>query len=240
MKNKKKKISIIVLTILLLSLTIFICIKLIPLLTSLKDPEYQEKFKNYIDEMGWKGWFSVLLIQVLQIFIAFIPGEIVEILSGVLYGSLGGLFICLLGILIGSVLIYYTVKLFANKSLQKFKDKLKTYSFLNNPKKIHTYFFIIFLVPGIPKDIFIYLVPFLPIKFTTFLIISLIARVPSILSSTIIGNSLFEGNYLTSIIIFSTFAIIGVVGILFHDKLFNLFKKKNLEDANNTINTIEK
>lgn len=237
MKNKKKTIFIVLLTALLLILTIFICYKLIPLLSSLKNTESQEKFKNYIAELGIKGWLIFLVIQILQIFIAFIPGEIVEILAGILYGPFIGLLTCLLGIALGSILIYYTVKIFANKSIPKLKEKLKTYNFLNNPKKIHIYLFIIFLVPGIPKDIFIYLIPFLPIKFMEYLIIALTARIPSILSSNIVGDSIMNGNYLTSIIVFSVFLILGIIGILFRDKLLQLFKKKHKEDLNN--NNIE-
>lgn len=239
MKINKKKISILALSIIFLVVTVIICYKLFPLLFSLKNPESQENFKNYIEAMGWRGWFTFLIIQILQIFIAFIPGEIVEILSGILYGATGGLFICLLGAAIGAILIYYTVKLFAHKYTIKLKEKLKTYSFLNNPKKIHIYLFIIFFVPGIPKDIFVYLVPFLPIKFYSFLLISSIARIPSILSSTIVGNSFIEGNYLLSIIVFSVFLVIGILGILFNDKLMNLFRKHNKEELNNPSNNVE-
>lgn len=231
--KKNKKWFLIFLIILFSSITIYACYKLIPLMFSLRNPQAQENFKNYINEMGWKGWWMVLLLQVLQIFIAFIPGEIIEILSGVLYGTVGGLFLCLLGIFIGSILIYYTIKLFANRNLSKYKEKLKTYNFLKNPKKIHIYFFLIFLIPGIPKDIFIYLVPFLPIRFVSFLIISLIARIPTILSSTIIGNSFVNGNYLLSLVIFSVFAVLGILGILFHDKIIKLFKKDNNKSLNN-------
>lgn len=237
MRNGKKKIAIILLLSVFLILIAYTCYRIIPMFISLKDPINQQKFKSFIENLGWKGWFAVLLIQVLQIFIAFIPGEIVELLAGILYGSLGGLLVCLLGVIVGSILIYYSVKLFANKYITKYKDKLKTYSFLNNPKKINTYFFILFIIPGIPKDIFIYLVPFLPIKFISFLIISSIARIPSILSSTIVGNSLIDGNYLTSIIIFTIFGILGILGILFNDKLVLFFSKKNKKTNND--NTLE-
>ena len=238
MKNKRK-LLIIILSTIVFFLTLYICYKLVPLLTSLKEPERQEKFKNYIENMGIFGWLAVLTIQILQIFIAFIPGEIVEILAGILYGALGGLLICLLGVLLGSILIYYLIKLFVNKHLEIYKEKLKTYSFLKNPKKIHIYLFLIILIPGIPKDIFIYLVPFLPIKFSSFLIISIIARIPSILSSTIVGNSLVKGNYLLSIIILAIFATIGILAIISHDKIIGLFKKNSHQELNNTNNTIE-
>lgn len=238
MKNRKKTIALIFIAIIIVLSAIYASYKLIPLLGSLNDTEIQETFKQKIQNLGWIGWLVVLLIQILQVFIAFIPGEIVEILSGILYGTFGGLLICLIGMTIASVLIYYTVKLFANKYIEKYKDKLKTYSFLNSPEKIHVYFFILFLIPGIPKDIFIYLVPFLPIKLSTFLIVSIFARIPSVLSSTIVGNSLMAGNYIVSIIVFSSFAVIGILAILFHNKILNLLKKDHSKQLNNK-DTIE-
>lgn len=236
MKKSKRNFIIYIFSIPLLLLTIYLCYKLITLFPSLKNIETQKKLESYILQQGWKGWGLLLLIQILQIFIAFIPGEIIEIVAGLLYGPIGGLFICLLGILLGSLLIYYTVNFFVKNNLNKYKSKLQTYSFLNNPKKIHLYLFILFLLPGLPKDIFIYLAPFLPIEFTNFLIISLFARIPSILSSTIIGDSLINGNYLTSIIIFIVFALLGITVILFKDKLFNLFKKHDDKRTNNVEN----
>ena len=238
MKNKKKTIALICIATLIIAIIIYACIKLIPLLVSLNNTSNQETFKQKIQDLGWKGWLLVLIIQILQVFIAFIPGEIVEILSGILYGTFGGLLICLSGIVIASILIYYTVKLFASKYIVKYKEKLKTYSFLNSPEKIHLYFFLLFLIPGIPKDIFIYLVPFLPIKLSTFLIVSTFARIPSILSSTIVGNSLMKGNYIISIIVFSVFALIGIFAILFHDKILSLFRKDHSKELNNK-DTIE-
>lgn len=244
MKKSKKSILLIILGIFSTLLILFFCYKSIPFMRSLKDPVNQHKFEKYISNLGWKGYLALLAIQIMQIFIAFIPGEIVEILSGMLYGYLGGLFICLFGILIGSLLIYFFMKFIANNYILKYKEKFKTYSFLNNPKKIHTYLFILFLIPGIPKDIFIYFAPFLPIKFSDFLIISLIARIPSILSSTVIGDSFISGNYITSIIIFLVFGVFGILGIVFNDKIVNLFSKHNKSENTshkiiNNDNTIE-
>ena len=112
MKISKKRIIVILLSIVSLTFIALASLKLIPFFISLKDPKKQEIFKTYIINLRWKGWLTILVIQILQIFIAFIPGEIVELLSVMIYGSLGGLLICLLGILIGSILIYYTINIF--------------------------------------------------------------------------------------------------------------------------------
>lgn len=66
------------------------------------EPETQQAFKAWVTSFGIGGWLLVLCIQIIQIVIAFIPGEPVEILAGVLYGGFGGLFLCLFGCVIAS------------------------------------------------------------------------------------------------------------------------------------------
>ena len=181
----------------------------------------------------------ILFIQILQVFIAFIPGEIVELIAGLLYGTWGGLAICLLGNLIASFLIYLVIKTFAKKYMIKFQEKLKHYSFLNNRKKVAIYLFVIYLIPGIPKDIITYLVPFLPINFLAFIIVTSIARIPSIISSTYSSNSFLNNNYTIAIVMIVIFALLAVVGFIFKDKIVAALKKDSAKENNNTDNTID-
>lgn len=234
--NIRIKKSTIIIALVILIITIFSCIKLLPFIMSLTKEENRLAFKDYISNLGIKGFLIVLLIQLLQIFIAFIPGEIIEILAGLLYGTWGGLAICLLGNAIASFLIFVVVKFFAKSYRYKLQDKLAQYNFLNNKKKVALYLFIIYLIPGIPKDIITYLVPFLPINFTEFLIVTSIARIPSIISSTYSSHSLLNNNYIIPIIIMSIFAILAVIGFIFKDKIITYLKKdhEKQENADNT------
>ena len=176
MKKKTiKNFFIVISALLLIAAGIFVCIKLIPFIDSLQDENTRLQFEAYINELGFKGFLLFLTIQILQIVIAFIPGEIVELLAGILYGPWLGLLVCLLGNFIASFAIYHIVKLFAHKYTNKFQEELKLYSFLNNKKKISLYLFIIYLIPGIPKDIITYIAPFLPTNFINFIIITSIA-----------------------------------------------------------------
>lgn len=233
--QKKHKIAIIISIPFILAF-VFASIKLYPLIKEINLLEFEKKLEIFIKNSGWKGLFIFLFLQILQVFIAFIPGEIIEIAGGALYGPLLGTVLCLLGLILGTIAIYYSLIYITKNNAQKYQQKLSTYSFLNNPKKIHLYFFILFIIPGIPKDIFIYLVPFLPIKLSSFIAVSTIARIPSIISSTFIGSSLISGNYITSIVIFSIFLILGIIAILFHDKILNLFTRKNKERINKENN----
>lgn len=240
MNNKiktKKQILLISLIIIFIIFSIFACIKLIPFLFSLQDEVNRIKFENYINDLGIWGILVVLLIQISQVFIAIIPGEFVELIAGFLYGTWGGLLICLIGNFIGSALIYLTVKTFAHKYMIKLKEKLSTYNFLNNKKKISIYLFIIFIIPGIPKDIITYLVPFLPINFYTFITVTSIARIPSIISSTYSSTSILNNNYTIAIILIVIFSLLAIFGFLFKDKIINALKEDNKKQEENKDNS---
>ena len=79
--------------------------------------------------------------------------------------------------------------------------------------------FILFFIPGTPKDLFVYLAGLLPVKPVRFLMISTFARFPSIISSTIAGSSLVEGNWIMIIITYViTFALAGIIAYIFNKK----------------------
>ena len=114
----------------------------------------------------------------------------------------------------------------------KLQEKLKQYDFLNNKKKVAIYLFIIYLIPGIPKDIITYLVPFLPIGFLPFIAVTSIARIPSIISSTYSSASFLDNNYVMAIIVVAIFTILGLLGFIYREKILALIRKNNKEITN--------
>jgi uncharacterized membrane protein YdjX (TVP38/TMEM64 family) len=82
-------------------------------------------------------------------------------------------------------------------------------------------------MPLVPKDIFLYLAPLSKIKLHRFLIINAIARIPSILTSTLAGESLLEGNIVLAIIIYSVNFLIGILCIIFHKRIIEFLERIN-------------
>jgi len=155
-------------------------------------------------------------IQILQIVVAIIPGELIEVLSGVLYGAVGGLFTCLAGVLIATIIIFYSVRWLGASLVTAFikSEKLKKFKFLHNTRRLELVTFILFFIPGSPKDILTYFAGLTPIKPFRFFVISTFARIPSIITSTIVGDNLSEGKILESIIVFSATAALAGAGVL--------------------------
>jgi uncharacterized membrane protein YdjX (TVP38/TMEM64 family) len=159
-------------------------------------------------------------LQVLQILIAVIPGEPVELLAGAAYGALGGLGICLLGCIFASSLIFILVRNFGSPLVVRFWGKdAAAYTFLHDTPKIIRVVFILFLVPGTPKDVLTYIVPLSKLKAYQFILISAFARIPSILTSTIMGDSLIQGNWKLFLLIFLITALIGLLGIRIKERI---------------------
>ena len=226
--DKKKLKSIIVFGCFLI-LFVALTIILWPFIASLTTDVGRESLKEKIDSLGITGWFIMLGIQVVQIIVAFLPGEPIEIIMGVFYGSIGGLLTCLLGILIGSILVYLLAKFIGKPFVKLFidVDDLEKYKFLNNTRKVELTIFILFFIPGTPKDALTYLAPLVPIKPRKFFVISTFARIPSVITSTILGDQIIKGNYIISIVVFVVTAIISICGILFSNYYTKRKQKEN-------------
>lgn len=226
-----KKTKNIILFSLLLIVIIVVTIIAWPYVQKLTIEENRIKFKNYLDSLGILGWFIMVGIQVLQIIIAFIPGEPIEILMGVMYGPWLGLLTSLVGILIGTVIVYSLAKLIGKPFINLFvkEEDLKKFKFLKNQRNIELTTFILFFIPGTPKDVLTYIVPLTPIKAHRFFLIATFARIPSIITSTLIGDSLIGGNIVLTIIIFVITALISILGIVINNKFIS---KRQNDDEN--------
>lgn len=194
------------------------------------DAAAREGFIAAAQESGWRGLALFFGGQILQVLVAVLPGEPFEIIAGALYGWLGGLLVCIAGLFCGTVLIYYTVKLLGAKRIPA--ETLHRYRFLRDSAHIKTALFLLFFIPGTPKDMLAYLGPLLPVPARTFFIIATLARIPSIVTSTIAGDSLAHGNWLVSVAVFAVTGGIALTCILLQDKLLAAIKawqKKHLE-----------
>ncbi|MBR3988207.1 MAG: TVP38/TMEM64 family protein [Clostridia bacterium] len=182
--------------------------------------EHISEFQARIDSFGAWGWLVALGIQVLQVIVALIPGEVVEVGCGLAFGTWGGLIICLLGSAIGATIIFLLVRKFGVKLVEVFvsREKINSLKFLNNERKLKSVIFLVFFTIGTPKDLLTYFAGLTNIKFHEFLIISTVARIPSILSSILVGDKLSEGNFVTSILIFGASAVLGLMGVLAYNK----------------------
>ena len=211
-------ISLLVVLLLLGLLTAFFIRVLSPYLSS------TEEFKAFLEQFGWKGRFILFGLQCLQVIFALIPGEVIEFGAGYAYGIIEGTLICLFGIALCSSGIFLLVKKLGVPLVELFlsREKIKQLRFLNDEKKLKSVLFLLFFIPGTPKDALTYFVGLTKLTLREFLVITLIARIPSIISSTICGHLMMEQNYLLTGIVYLITAAVSGAGYL----LYRMILKK--------------
>ena len=231
-KKKKLKIFKIMLFIIAIIILTVITIYLFPVMKNLSTKEGQIIFKNKVSDSGTYGLLLLFLIQIAQIFLFILPGEPIEILAGMCYGwFLGTVFIMISSAIIAT-LIFWLVRKIGRQFVYDFSDeekikKIESSKIFQNPKKIELVLFILFLVPGTPKDLLTYLAGLLPIRMRRFVFISTIARIPSIVTSTIAGANIADGNWKKGIILYGLIVVIVAV-VLF---IFNKFDKDKTTES---------
>ena len=175
----------------------------------------QEGFRDYIRSFGAWGWLVLLGLQFLQVFIALIPGELLETAAGYAFGPWIGTVLCYIGVAAASAVVFLLTKRFGIRLVEIFtsREKINQLRFLKTEKRRDTLVFLLFFIPGTPKDLLTSFIGLTDMKLSNFLAISLIARLPSMVSSTIGGHMLGEENYLGAIILYAIVGVLSLAGM---------------------------
>lgn len=222
--NKRVKFFKFLLFGAIIAILVFLVIKAFPFMKNISTREGQEAFREQITSMGVKGTLLLFALQLLQILLVVFPGEPFEILAGMCYGSVGGTIFIFISVFISTVLIYFLIKKYKEKYLYNFFAKEKVQKILNSKwykssKKTESILIILFFIPGIPKDLLVYMGPLLNIKPLKFILIATFARFPSVISSTMVGANIIYGDWKSILVIYLITAIFAGLSIFLLQKV---------------------
>ena len=219
LRNKKIIGIISIILIIIFSVAVFLFIGN-PLISFVSEPQ---RFREWIEQFGFLGRLIFLAMIIFQVVIAIIPGEPFEMAAGYAFGTLEGTILCILGAVIGSIIIFLLVKRFGIKLVELFfsKEKIDSLSFLKNTRKLTLLFFIVMLIPGTPKDLLSYFAPLTKMKLSAFIVIVAVARIPSVITSAISGDALGSQNYVLAIVSLLITAVLSIIGILVYKWISN-------------------
>ena len=181
-----------------------------------------EQFSDYILGFGSQNVLVFILFQVVQVIIAAIPGELLQIAGGFVYGTWWGSIYSLAGILLGSIVAFYISRLLGYPLVcyMVAPQKLKRFSRLLRQQKSEISIFILFLIPGLPKDVITYVGGLTPLNPFRFLLIAIIARFPGILGSAYLGASVEQQAYKEALLFSIAALLLFLAGLLLKDRLF--------------------
>lgn len=188
----------------------------------LSDPEV---VRQAIGEHYILGALALIFICAFQVVVALVPGELVETAAGYVFGEWWGLLLCLVGITLGSVIVILLARLIGKKFVYTFysKEKLDKLPILNDPRKRNNLTFILFLIPGTPKDMLTYAIGMTDMSIPVYLALTTAARIPSIITSTMAGGALGDRDPLRAAIVFGVTALLSLIGLI----IYNIIQKRH-------------
>ncbi|MBQ8140197.1 MAG: TVP38/TMEM64 family protein [Clostridia bacterium] len=229
-KHYSKKVSAIVLS----SFSVLSCVLavfgFIWLQTNFSDTDALKALveKNYL-----LSAVVLIFICAIQVMVALIPGELVEIASGYAFGAIPGALLCLAGITLGSVCALLLTRKLGRKFVESIypREKIDSLPILNDPKKRNVFVALLFLIPGTPKDLITYIIGITEMSIPSYLLIATAARLPSIIISTMGGDALGNDRFLYALIAFIVSAVVSLIGYLIYIKISQKHKKPLKKDT---------
>ena len=222
-QENKRKVIISILKILLLAAII----AGIPLYIFFFQKEWLSQFENFDDVVSYLQsykWESVpiyILLQIIQIVISVIPGQVFQLAAGYLYTFFPALLLALTGAFLGTAISFYRAKLLGRDFVHMFFGKEKTHDYVQklNSKRAYMIVFLIYLIPGIPKDVVSYAAGVSEMKFKPFILLSLTGRLPGMMGSIMIGSMWHKQEYFGMIILGAIAVIAFILCIVFRKKI---------------------
>jgi uncharacterized membrane protein YdjX (TVP38/TMEM64 family) len=196
----------------------------------LADPDL---VRERIGEHYFLGALALVLISAAQVVVALVPGEVVEIAAGYVFGSWIGSFLCLVGIVLGSSTTILLVRRFGARFVYAFypKEKIDALPIINDPAKRNLLTFILFVIPGTPKDLFTYAIGLTDMSIPLYIALTTVARFPSVILSTVSGNAVGDENYTKAILFVVITAAVSGIGLLIYNVLSKRHNKRKQEAA---------
>lgn len=198
-----------------------------PMVQFVSEPD---KFRAWVQSHGMWSWLVCIGMMVLQIIVAIIPGGPLEIGAGYAFGPVVGSVLCIVGSIIGCTLVFQFVRVFGIKLIEAFFsiEKIRSLKFLHDERKRNILAFVIFALPGTPKDLLSYFMGLTDIKLSTWLLISTIARIPAIIVSAMGGDALGSQKYVMAIIVFVVTLVISAIGMYVYKKICKVQDERNI------------
>jgi uncharacterized membrane protein YdjX (TVP38/TMEM64 family) len=167
-----------------------------------------------------------MALQAAQVIIAPIPGEVTGILGGYLYGSVNGTILSTVGLTIGSYVAFLLARVFGKPLAKKIVPQavMKRFDYLLQSKGLFLVF-LLFLIPGFPKDYFCYIFGLGAFSTMDYLVLSTIGRLPGTILLTLEGSSLKGEHYWTFWILAAVGLVIAALALIFRERLEKAFKR---------------
>jgi len=187
---------------------------------------HRRELKRMISSFGVYSPLAYIFVQVLQVVIAPIPGGAIEFIGGYLFGAKLGFLYSMIGLFLGSWIAFSLARIFEKLAVEKVVslETRKKFDYLIGHEGV-ILSFLLFLIPGFPKDALCYILGLTPMRLGIFLFISTVGRVPGTLMACLQGGKAFDYQYKTFLILLGISTLVLLVFYIYHEEIHHVIRK---------------
>ena len=182
----------------------------------------------------------IIAIQAFQVVVCILPGQPIQFAASYMFGILGGLVLSLAGAVVGVVISFYLAKILGSEAVHVIfgEDRVNDYHDKLRSGKGLTIAFLIYLIPGVPKDLVSYVAGISEMRFLPFLLVSTVGRIPGMAGSLFFGYFFREKNYPGMVAVCIAMGLLLLVIFMKRKDIFRMLddlekKSAALEDRGN-------
>ena len=155
-----------------------------------------KRLRDFILSFGAFSEIVFVILQAAQVVFAPVPGEVTGFVGGYLYGKVLGTLLSMFGLTLGSLFAFEITRVFGTVLVKKVvkQEAMDRFDNFVTHRGLHIAF-ILFLVPGFPKDSLCYLLGLTHVRRLDFLLMNIFGRLPGTLILNLEGDAVRTGKY---------------------------------------------
>ena len=192
---------------------------------------------EYLQQNRSIAFLLIIGIQVIQVVVCLLPGQLIQFAASYMFGVGRGYLLSVIGAVIGTTISFYLAKLLGSEAMHLFfgEERIRDYQRRLNSGRGLLLAFLIYLIPGVPKDLVSYAAGISEVRFRPFLLVATVGRSPAMLGSLLVGHFFEKQNYTAIIILTVIIVLIMLVCFIKRDKLIDFLDMIERKDAESEV-----
>ena len=180
-----------------------------------------EQLRDLLQELGFRGYFTIAILSMLQVVVTVLPAEPVQVLAGLTFGFPIGLLCCTAGVLLGNTLVFLCYRIYGDAVSEYFVKNLR-FDFEKAAASPHltAVILILYYLPAIPYGMICFLAASVGMKYPRYITVTLAGAIPSICIGVGLGHMTLTTSWMLTLGIFLVLLVLLIIGWIKKDLLF--------------------
>lgn len=178
--------------------------------------------QDRLSELGIRGYVTIVILSMLQVVIAVLPAEPVQVIAGISFGFPIGLLLCTIGVLIGNTVIFVLYKIYGNALREYFVKNIHIdFDKMAKSKRVTLIIFILYFLPAIPYGMICFFAASFGMKYPRYILVTVLGAIPSVCIGVGLGHVAIASSLALSITVCALLLAVIAVVMIKRNAIFN-------------------